>query len=204
MNFKLLHIFLFLVMASLCKLSFADEKSQAINYEKHFVKSLVGAKEQEIILKINGESINKPFKWSVTIKDETGTLFYTEHDDAWLDKFFGDDGYMIGCIGYLECKEKWYFKDIEMAVNNSIKQINYPENGPVYQPWRSGTLETIAKSYLREKSFSESQIQKIINEMAAELQTSYVSLNLPFTPVQGDAVYMFVPSLGYYVPYYDD
>ena len=87
-----------------------DAKDVSIHFiETRQVEFVSGGGLETITLEITAPEFNAPFLWHATVKNSSGILFKVERNDAWLDAFFADDGYVTGCSSYIECKNKWYF-----------------------------------------------------------------------------------------------
>ncbi len=70
-------------------------------------------KKDRIELRLMGESWSSPLKWTLTIPSLGRTVFTYESDDAWLDRFFNDEGYVDDtCGSYLACKKLYYLHGI--------------------------------------------------------------------------------------------
>ena len=179
----------------------ATEKSDRVDEVRVFKTDLLGMSEPMVItLRIIGESFTSPFKWSIIISNSTGTLFSIEHDDeGWDDN---DDGYGGECKGYTECKRQWYFHDLPGFLKNSIKNIDHTVR-PV-EEWEVDVLKLLAGEFLKKKRMNPSRRSAVIKEMLDLLPTQYLRFCPPLHPEQNDACYMYVPSLGYFVPYWDD
>jgi len=67
----------------------------------------------EVRLHVAGENWSRPFKWTLTVISDKKTVYECSGDDAGIDKFFNDKGYVSGgCESYLECKKQYYLKDM--------------------------------------------------------------------------------------------
>lgn len=158
-----------------------------------------------VTLRVNGASMQAPFKWSVVVTNVTGNvLFQVEHDDAWLDKFFGDDGYINGCKGHEECKQKWYFQDLPKTVSESFNFVK-PLTSKKLEKWEIDSLNSEAGEFLKNKGLSESKRSAVIAEMESlMINGKYAEIWLVDSPVQQGSNFMYVPSLGYFVPFWHD
>ena len=62
--------------------------------------------------------MRQPLSWSVTVKDQDNHLLYAvQRNDAWLDEFFRDAGYVDGCQSYEACKRRYYFDELPTHVS---------------------------------------------------------------------------------------
>ncbi len=181
----------------------AQEIATPVNFEKRSQVNLLGGSHmQEVLLRITGESINKPLSWSVTVKDGSKTLFAATHDDTWLDGFFGDESYIDSCADYLSCKKKWYFTELPDLVFKGVFRTNKKTRSP--EQWEISALRDLAGDYLEKQNLTPTQRGKAIEEMEHLLIQSYGQIILPKSPVEMDSSYMYVPTLGYFVPYWND
>jgi hypothetical protein len=193
---------MFFLVLSIKQTSIAEESTAPINYIVKFEKRLSGeAAPDQIEIHVSGNTIKSPFKWSISIKNSGREILFEEHDDAWLNNFFGDEGYMDGCSGYIECKRKWYFSEIRNKVEASLieQKGNVKRNNiPV---WELENLQAFSQEFLKKKGISNQRIVEIVKEMKASLASGgYSSLKTPGTPVQSGTEYMYVKSLKYFVP----
>ena len=154
-----------------------------------------------ITYRVTGAALNAPFRWSVTVTDSTGSpLFQVEHDDRDRDEFFGGDGYMSGCKGYEECKSKWYFSELPKAAAEAVRIVDHLNE--VVQKWQQDALVQQATEFLKRKPMSEERRAVVIHEMQLLLSGSFDRLYMPANPLTEEPSFMYVPSLGYFVPYW--
>lgn len=181
----------------------AHADDDPVNFAKVQQKDFVrGGGTETITLKITAKSFNSPFVWSVSVTNKTGTLFFVSRDDAWLDRFFGDDGYVQACKGYVDCKKKWYFHDLVDSVLTAASSVS-PSSNPTAS-WEQNSMTSLSEAYLLKKGVAASRIKPIQIEMKKNLSSGYSRFIIPLTPVQDDASYMYVKSLNYFVPYLND
>ena len=177
--------------------------SAGINVVHVFKSDIFGTDKPAVVtLRIIGENQSYPFMWSIIVEKSSDTLFAAKHDDEWLDKFFSDKGYIDGCEGYAECKHKWYFNDLPFLLQNALSKINRVDR-PV-EKWEIDTLQILAGEFLEKKGLDQTNRSAVLTEMLSLLSSNYISFCPPYTPVQQDTCFMYVPSLGYFVPYWDD
>jgi hypothetical protein len=127
-------------------------------------------------------------------------LFQSEHDDRDLDQIFGAEGFVDGCKGYEACKNKWYFEELPKEVAGAITIV---DRGSFDQSERDALVRQ-ADEFLKGKGLSDKQRGAVIEEMLTLHTGRFDSLVLPEDPVVGGNVFMYVPSLGYFVPYYHE
>lgn len=182
----------------------AKDHEPAVNYTRSFEVNLLDDGTPElVVLHIQGSSINSPLTWSVTVQNLSTVLYHVERDDTWMDKFFNDDGYMNGCKGYIECKKQWYFHDLEESLHKSIRrESNFLSALP--DEWKLSTLNVLANEYLAKIEINESKRALIIKEMISILSAEYAHVSVAISPVQDSANYVYVPSIGSFVPFWGD
>ena len=155
-----------------------------------------------VALKVQGDSFEDPFKWTMTVTDVAGkVLLQASGDGDAIDKNFSDDSYVGGCKGYDACKRKWYFEDLPKTVPQSAHYIKKGE-GMSLPDWRVQTLKKLAGDYLKAKGLKDSARDDAIQEMLDLLnQGGYAAFSPAVGPREDGTVYMYVPSLGYFVPF---
>jgi hypothetical protein len=160
-------------------------------------------KQETVVIHIAGASINSPFTWDLTVKDSEGkTIFFVKRDDAWLDKFYNDEGYAGDCTGYLACKQSYYFKDLPNSVFNGLKLSNH---GWKKSPDLLKNLQDSAKIFLKKKHIDDNKIKSVVTEMDKTLSAgSFAVLEIPISAVQSDAPMIWVKSLEMFVPLFYD
>jgi uncharacterized DUF497 family protein len=93
----------------------AQVKSNIVSVNKTLTREIDvigdGIPEQ-IVLNLRGESWQKPFKRTLTIKAKGKVILKHQSDDTWLDTYFADKDYVLDCADYLFCKKKYYEEDI--------------------------------------------------------------------------------------------
>lgn len=181
--------------------------TQAKEVPVHFVKThttefVSGGGIETITLEIKGASFTSPFRWSVTVTNANGVLFFVERDDAFLDEFFHDPRYIPDCSNYMDCKKKWYFSDLVDSVLHGAYSVPATPTAP--KDWELSALESEASDYLQQKQVAPAQTRAVIAEMKGALANGFSMFLIPFSPVELDSNYMYVPSLNYFVPYWND
>jgi hypothetical protein len=163
--------------------------------------SLNAANPLTITYRVTGATLSAPFRWSVTVTDSTGSsLFQVEHDDRDRDEFFGEEGFMHGCRGYEECKSKWYFSELPRAAAEALRVVDHLNE--VVQTWQRDALVHQATEFLERKPMSEERRAVVIHEMQLLLSGRFDRLYMPANPLTEESSFMYVPSLGYFVPYW--
>lgn len=184
-------------------ISQANEHTSPINFVRTFeIPQLQETPPAKATLRVWGKALRAPFTWTVTVEGQGGIYFSAKRDDAWLNSFFADQGYLDGCSEYEECKKKWYFSELPDSIQKSIQWSSGRQSPP--EDWELSTLESLAEEFLIQKKLKPAQRTKVIAEMKELLEQGFVSLAVPISPVQDDSSFMYVPSLGYFVPFWDD
>lgn len=166
--------------------------------------NVTGDEVPEILtIHITGTSLEAPFNWTVTIADVNGKTIYTvDRDDSWMDKFFRDKGYVIGCSDYASCKERYYFHDIPNAVFASIKPSRTAWS---LDEFKMLNLRDTVSAYLTQHGASTETISAAIVEMRTILQKpGFHTLEVPVSAVKSSAPMIWVPSVKAFVPYYQE
>jgi len=193
----------FLVFSLLAAAAQADS---AVNESRHYRVSLFPDSAPVYLgLNVQGDSFQDPLKWTMTITDVAGKVLLqvSGNDDA-IDKNFGDDTYVGGCKGYDACKRKWYLEDLPKTVPNSVQYIKKGE-GVALADWRVATLKKLAGDYLKAKGLSDKQVAAAVGDMQDLLnQGGYAAFSPVDSPRGEGTLYMYVPSLGYFVPFGQD
>jgi hypothetical protein len=185
----------------------ADVNQTAVNQTWTFQEASARAQGPYTLnLQITGTGLKAPFHWVVTVTGSSGSvLFRIEHDDSSLDALFGHariPHYIGDCKGYEDCKKKWYFEDLPEEVARAIT-IEDQSNHPVDRHSHAVLVQE-AGPFLREQGLSAERRKDVIDEMLAMRAGRFDSLSLPPDPIVAGPSYMYVPSLGYFVPYWQE
>ncbi|WP_199099490.1 hypothetical protein [Dyella sp. ASV21] len=158
---------------------------------------------ETLTLHVIGQSLESPFKWDFTIVDEAGkVMFRVERNDASLDGFFKDDGYVANCTGYQRCKSKYYFDDLPQAIFASVKPSPKAWS---FDGYTLSNLRNTATPFLAAHGFSPDAIEKTLTQMKEILsKPGYRLVAAPLSPVQSDPPMLWVPSIQMFVPIYQD
>lgn len=154
-----------------------------------------------VALHIVADGCAAPFTWTLTITSDARRIYSVHQDDSRLDRFFGDEGYVAGCRGYLECKRKYYFNDL---LADSLDPPFDLEG--VLDTAQSNTLRAVAGSYLAEHlGPAEERVGRIVSSMERLLRSNRAFVICVSTsPVTHDPLMMYVPELDEFVPIYID
>jgi hypothetical protein len=159
--------------------------------------------EQHLTVHIIGHSMTSAFTWSLVITGRNGaTLFKVERNDAWLDGFFGQDGYEADCSGYMACKKHYYFEDLPKIVFDSLKPTDAHESKN--ERLLSNLRET-ATAFFIKNGVPSSERDEAISEMRRTLtRPGFRVLDVPYSPVEWSPPAIWVKSIGMFVPYHQD
>lgn len=167
---------------------------------------LQDAAPADVTLRVMGASIRVPFKWSITIADAKGrvVLFVQEDDGPDDTPWFKGSDLIKDCQGYEACKNKWYFKDLPETIPQLGDFVKRGKGKPV-QDWQERSLQSLADVFLKQKGLNKPQRQAVIQEMHDLMERGgYGEFSPIRNPVSQGALYMYVPSLGYFVPFWED
>jgi hypothetical protein len=156
-----------------------------------------------ISLNIRGKNFFAPFNWTLTIISKGKQIYRSKHDDASIDKFFNDKGYVNGCVGYLTCKAKWYFHDILDSI--IVPQKGYDLEG-ILDRSQKNTLYAVGSKYLESHyNIRGSKANNILVNIERRLRTGKaVVVAFPKTPANFSSIMVFVPEIDCFMPIYED
>jgi hypothetical protein len=159
--------------------------------------------EQHLTIHVTGHSMTSAFTWSLVITGRNGvTLFRVERNDAWLDGFFGQDGYEADCSGYIACKKHYYFEDLPKTVFDSLNPADAHESKN--ERLLSNLRET-ATAFFIKNGVPSSERDAAISEMRRTLtRPGFRVLDVPYSPVEWSPPAIWVKSIGMFVPYHQD
>ncbi len=154
------------------------------------------AKSDTVILRVMGEKMESPFKWSLTIRSMGQTLFFRTRTDSAIDGFFADEGYVGNCKGYLECKRRWYFHDFLPLFLVAPKE---------FLTLKESEVADYAKQFLVDScNISVQQVPKVAKEIVRQVSSGrYTLINFPVGPGFGP-VWVYVNRLKRFIPIWDD
>ena len=159
--------------------------------------------EQHLTIHVTGHSMTSAFTWSLVITGRNGvTLFRVERNDAWLDGFFGQDGYEADCSGYIACKKHYYFEDLPKTVFDSLNPTDAHESK---NELLSANLKETATAFFIKNGVPSSERDTAISEMRRTLtRPGFRVLDVPYSPVEWSPPAIWVKSIGMFVPYHQD
>lgn len=161
----------------------------------------IDGKPTRISWHVSGRDFRSPFDWTLRVEADGKQLYSASGDDAWHDRFFADEGYLEGCIGYQACKRLWYHDQLPAQLRRAVSMKQAPE-GSVDVLDRA-LAEPIVTAFLERKGLDPTQRQAVIAEVRQLWQQGFVSLQLPLSPMVSWDL-MYVPSLASFVPYQRD
>jgi hypothetical protein len=188
-------ILCFMTIALVCK---ADD---TVNIYKERIVTLDGNPEDFVVsINIRSLSIGSPFFWDVVVKNKSTILFKLVQDDTDLNSNFDSNQYVGNCKGHIECKQKWYLKELPKSVLEALTYVD----GEMPEDWQQSNLEENATKFLEQSGFSESEMIEVLKEMKANLQSGFISFSIPVSPVEESPSFMYVKSINRFVPYWND
>jgi hypothetical protein len=161
-------------------------------------------KPEKIFLHLRAADMRSPFSWTLTINSGDAEIYRYASDDGWLNEFFGDEGYVLGCTGYIECKRKYYFHDlIEGFVLTG--GTSYDANG-VTDRSHSNTLYPLGMKQLEECCNVDKQTaERILGRVEKRLRDkTAVILDIPISPVKSNPPLIFVPEIERFIRFYEE
>ncbi len=179
----------------------AFEPKSGVTFSEVTQADLDESHKAEIEYTVNGASSKEPFAWSLRIKVQGKVALELLHNYPESDGPFKDPGHNDGCSGFDQCKRHWYFNQLPERIQRIIEKS--PGSKELAE-WEVATMESLASGFLKKKGASKVQIQKVLKEMFELRKSGFVVVVPPISPNQDDASFMYVPSLGYFVPYLDD
>lgn len=154
-----------------------------------------------IVLKLKGKDLLHPFVWTLEITSNGEQIFNHTSDDVWLDKNFHDQGFVLHCEGYVQCKHKYYYHDL---LDNLFIKTDLSANPHAFDISNQGSIHWIAKKYLVNKhDLTENKAEKIIQKMMLQIKTGSTSIMyVPISPVQTEFPQMYVEEIRDFVTIY--
>ena len=155
----------------------------------------------QITLRILGQDFTHPFKWALKIQSNGKAIYEHESDDAWLDQFFNDSDYVLDCSGYVDCKKKYYFKDL---LGSLLVESTLEANPHALDKENVSSIHTIARNFLRDEcSVSDEAATEIIQRMVSQIKAGKTPLlYVPISPVHSEIPHMYVEQVNRFVPVY--
>ncbi|MBB6188043.1 hypothetical protein [Rhodanobacter sp. MP7CTX1] len=159
--------------------------------------------EQHLTIHVTGHNMTSAFTWSLVITGRNGvTLFRVERNDAWLDSFFGQDGYEADCSGYMACKKHYYFEDLPKTVFESLNPTDAHESK---NDLLLSNLRETATAFFIKNGVPSSERDAAISEMRRTLtRPGFRVLDVPYSPVEWSPPAIWVKSIHMFVPYHQD
>ncbi len=204
MGLHLLVLFLFVIYPANI---FAQSTSDTSPIDQELVKEVDvtgDGKADKIILHLTARNIKAPFTWTLTIISKGKQIYSYNSDDAWLDKFFNDEGYVLGCKDYVGCKKKYYYHDIlDVLVLTGSKW--YDVNG-ILDRSQPNTLYPLGRKQLQECcNVTGQKADMILNGIESKIRTGKaIILNVLQSPVHTNPPLIFVPEVGRFIRFYEE
>lgn len=151
----------------------------------------------EIRLNLEGAAWDQPFKWTLAITSNNKLVYEQSADDAWLDRFFNDKGYVDEkCSGYLACKKQYYLEDFLKHLFHRVELGKEQFNDASLSEMRKIAKEELIIKF----SLTPSEAERTAGWMAEHFKSgNAMLLNVPKSPVQSEFSQMYVPRVGRFV-----
>jgi hypothetical protein len=165
---------------------------------------ITGVGESNVLtFHVSGSSMKAPFKWELSITNAQGkVIHHVVRDDTGINEFFGDQGYVAHCSGYLECKAQYYFHDVPEGIFAGLKPTTVAWK---LDEFRLKNLQDTAGTFLRERHVPAEQVSAATAQMARVLSSPpFHVLQVPVSPVQADSPMVWVANVGEFVPFYQE
>ena len=159
---------------------------------------------EKIILHLIAKSIKTPFAWTLTVISEGKQIYSYNSDDKWLDEFFNDEGYVLGCKGYLSCKKKYYNHDLlDALVLTGNKWYNVDG---ILDKSQSNTLFPLGRKQLQECCDITGQLaEEILNKIENKFRAGKaIAINVLQSPVHANSPLIYVPEIGRFISFYEE
>jgi len=154
----------------------------------------------EIRLNLVGAGWDQPFKWTLSIISNNILVYEQSVDDAWLDRFFNDKGYVNEeCPDYLSCKKQYYLEDLFKYRFGRVESKNEPLNSEYVDDIRRVAKDSLLVKYRLTPAEAERTIKWMVDHIKSGRA---VIFNVPISPVQGGCSQMYVPRVGRFVTIY--
>ena len=122
----------------------------------------------QITLRILGQDFVHPFTWALEIQSNGKAIYVHESDDAWLDQFFNDSGFVLDCSGYVDCKQKYYFKDL---LGFLLVESTLEANPHALDKENVGSIHTVARNFFRDECGVSGEVAtEIIQRMVIQIK----------------------------------
>jgi hypothetical protein len=158
--------------------------------------------KDRIVIHLKGANWRSPFQWSLRIYSKGKLVFSHDSDDAWLDRFFADRGYVDdGCDSYLKCKQEYY---LHYLSDGLVVIDGFAQDGSAFDKANSGSIYAVAQQELTEKfKLFPSAASRVVGRIIEDARSrKFPVLSIPISPVQGEYPRMFVEEVGAFVTVY--
>jgi len=206
MNNKMRRIIFICLICSLSFVSYAHtiDKSKPIDLDIVRKIDVTGDGEVDTInLHLKAKDFQSPFLWKLTISSSGKQIFKSESNDTWMNSFFSDRGYVLGCTNYDTCKEKYYFHDI---IDSLIHDKSSYDLEGILNRTASNTLYPVGRSHLKKCcSIQGPQADKILAGIESRLRSGKaIVISVLKSPVKSGAPMVYAPEIHGFVPIYED
>jgi hypothetical protein len=193
-------VFIKMYLLGVCCMAIA----QPINEELVRYIDLTGdGRPEKITLNLKATDISKPVSWSLIIWSDKKVLLKHTSDDSRIDTFFNDPKYVTNCTGYIDCKEKWYFKDILDII--IVPPTGYDLEGILDKKY-DNTLYPLGRAYLSKCcGIGPKKADQILSRIEKRIRSgSAVMITIPDTPATAGALMTYCPEVNRFIPVYED
>jgi hypothetical protein len=131
---------------------------------------------------------NDPVYWEITITNNSKILLSKTSLDSIINRFFNDSNYIGYCNNYIDCKKKWYYKDIMKIYYDTLRRND--EQKDYFKEISFNITEDFYKNY----SINVNKPKNIVTSFWKEYSDKdFLTFGFKFAP-EGDKT----PSLAFY------
>jgi hypothetical protein len=191
-----LNFIMLTILVSLLSTLVYAESDNAVNakIDRVFTRSvdITGdGKLDEVKLYVKGKNILSPFNWNLQIISNQKIIFENKSDDKDYDVNFHDLKLFDDCNNYVECKKKYYFKDI---VSLSVQKADLKKDNMAFDRKYEGSIyvftrDILANQYHVDKNKISGIIDKMVDKLLSGKAWLVYRVNSPF---YSDGPYMYV------------
>ena len=150
-----------------------------------------------LIVRVEGESMERPLHWSVEIKSEGRAIYRHSSDratDTWLDEHFGEPGWGDKASFYFSTLPGRLAERVQLTDRNTMFQRDAP----------NGIYALIPQELKKRGVSDQSEIDAVIAGIIERLKTGTVVLSIPISPLQDRAPMIYVPEIGEFLTFYKE
>jgi hypothetical protein len=159
-------------------------------------------KPERIALRLEGDSWQAPFRWSLSIASVGKIVFSRQSDDSPIDSLFSEKGFVDDkCDSYIACKRQYYLHDL---LDNLIVKADWPADHHALVDDSSGSVrETLFEQLTGEYRITPGQVAAIVTAVKAKLRTKRaVLIYVPVSPVYSERPRVWIQAVGAFVTLY--